>query len=82
MEVREVTITSMASSDRLPHQDKIPGGSSIDWIDNTAVERDNGVNERDVKVTYSPLWHCVRVLTSCQFLLLWPLETTDTDDYK
>ena len=51
MEVREVTITTVASSDRLPYQDKIPGGSSINRTDNTAVERDNGINERDVEVS-------------------------------
>lgn len=49
MEVREVTITPMASSDCLLDKNKVLGSSGIDWIDNTAMERDNGIDERNVK---------------------------------
>lgn len=54
MEVREVTITPMASSDCLLDKNKVLGSSGIDWIDNTAMERDNGIDERNVKVGYLP----------------------------
>jgi hypothetical protein len=82
MEVRAVTPTAMASFDRLLDEDKIPGGSGIDRGDNTAMERDNGVDEGDVKVRASPHEHILRMLTSRQFLLLWPFETADTDDHE
>ena len=50
LEVRAVKTTAMARSDRLPDEDKISGSSGVDRIDNTTMERDHGVHERDVKV--------------------------------
>lgn len=50
MEVREVTFTPMASSDRLPDEDTFSCRSSIGRPDHSTMERDNGFDEGDVKV--------------------------------
>jgi hypothetical protein len=50
LEVGAVKTTAMASADRLLDEDKISGSGGVDRIDNTTMERDHGVDQRDVKV--------------------------------
>jgi hypothetical protein len=50
VEVREVTIAPMASSDSLFDKDTIPCRSGIGRPDHSAMERNHGVYEGDVKV--------------------------------